>query len=365
MRRELAILVIIVVALGTVGVAGASTYVRWVPVSASNPGLHDSNWSSVLRIYNRALDQVASVDIAFFPTAEGNENPAEVTVEVEPHAALEIPDVVATLFGESRPGALRLRSQLPFEASSRTFNDGGGAGTYGQGVPAFDPDDCLSIHGQALLGAANSAGETGMRSNLGLLNPQPWSDEVMVSLVVLETGEGFGPVTVELGPYGWMQSDAFALFGLQDREVESAVVQAGSLGGGPFAYLSVVDNQTGDGTFVMPVDGTLETTIPRRYDVTMTVNSTEGVELYLIAYDSDQAAEAMVPDPASGWTVDLESTSPERLCYTVYGTAGAAGGEVEVEILYTPQGGEAGRRVQRADRSNAGNIRLDGCHTMD
>lgn len=358
--RGVTVLAVVLVACSSM--AGATTHVRIVPAAASNPGLHGSHWSTELNLYNRAFDQEASIQVAFLPDADGTEFPQEVTVVVEPVSTLSIQDVVATLFGEHRPGALRLTSQVPFEASSRTFNDGAGQGSFGEGIPAVDPDDVLDAW--VLMGAANGPGTAGVRTNLGLVNRGPWDAEVVVVLSIPATGEWFGPVTVDLGPYGWTQQDAFALFGISDRTVDGALV-VGSFSGGVFGYLSRVDNRTGDGTFVLPVDGAIANTLPKQWDVTLTLTYSAGVEVYAIAYDGPGIPETVANDPVSGWTTDLTFTSPADLRYEVLGVFGAGGGTVEVEVEYSFGGGEPGRRVQRLAPGQAGALNLDGCFHME
>jgi hypothetical protein len=198
MGRRIAV-VLVVLAFST-AVAGAAETVRWTPAAASNPGLNGSQWTTALSVHSRATDQTIAVQVAFLPDAAVNSNPTEVTLQVEPEGLVEVQDVVASLFGEHRAGALRLRSAQPFEASSRTFNRGSDVGTFGQGIPAVVDADMPQ--GWVLLGAANRPGADGVRTNLGLLNPTHWDIDVMVGLFLPETSEWVGPVTVSLGPYG-------------------------------------------------------------------------------------------------------------------------------------------------------------------
>lgn len=90
-----------------------------------------------------------------------------------------------------------------------------------------------------------------------------------------------------------------------------------------------------------------------------------GVDIYAVAYGEGQLPEAILPDPPTGWTVDLAFTSPTEVCYEVLGVVGASGGEVEIEVLYTPEGGSTGRKAQGQSWGQAGNIALEGCFQME
>jgi len=358
-------IIVVVALLACATLAGAEDYERWVPVAASNEGLHGSYWTTDLSIFNRARDQATWIHVAFFPDAEGTEEPEEVTLLIEePTAMLEIHDVVAELFGESRPGALRLRSNHPFEASSRTFNIGGADGSHGEGIPAVEPDDFG--RGWVLMSATNIPGPDGMRSNLGLVSSKPSEEEVHLWLTIQDTGELFGPSVVELGPYGWRQLDVFALFGLADSRVDSAKVEVFCFGRRLFPYLSLVDTRSGDGSFILPVSGETELTIPREWEVSITLTHAEGVESYAITYASGSGGYAVVPDPGSGWTVeDLRFISPTTFCYSVVAVAGEGGGDIEVEVLRTPEGGSAASQRSGYGRSDAGPVSVEGCLVLD
>jgi len=347
---------------------GAEDYVRWVPVAASNSGLFGSHWTTDLSIFNRARDNSTYIWVAFLPDAEGVDELEEVRLLIwEPMTVLEIHDVVAELFGESRPGALRLRSNHPFEVSSRTFNVGGAEGSHGEGIPAVDPDDFGSDF--VLMSATNIPGADGMRSNLGLVSRGSRESEVHILLDIPETGEQFGPVVVELGPYGWRQLDVFALFGLADRRVDSATVRTYGWFSlhGLFPYLSLVDTRSGDGSFILPVNGSDERTIPRRWNVSLTMTHSEGVEAFVVTHDSGFGPDTTVPDPESGYTVqDLLFTSPKTFCYTVIAMATLpTGGEVAVEVISTPEDDFGSRGRIRHAIGQAGPLRIDSCRQLN
>lgn len=126
---------------------------RWIPAAASNTGLHGSMWTTDLWLYSQVNDQEMVVTATFYTDQMGTPEPVQATITLPPNASVEIPDAVATLFDEHRPGSIRLEADHPFFARSRTSNTGGDTGTYGQGIPAYTQEDTAT--GYSLLGAAN------------------------------------------------------------------------------------------------------------------------------------------------------------------------------------------------------------------
>jgi hypothetical protein len=354
-------------------IVDAATYTRVVPVAASNEGLYGTHWSTDLSIFSRAEDQWITVQISFMADADGDEAPTQVPVQIAPLSVVDINDVVADLFGGQGTGAIRLESDHPFEATSRTFNDGGGTGVHGEGIPAVDPATYLTPEdpiGPApywmLLGAGNRPGADGERTNIGMVNLFPSQTEVRIELFDPESGEWLGPVTVELGPCGWLQQNLFDMFGVEEWEVDNTMVAVAGLRYDVYAYLSRVDNLSGDGTFIMPVSGWAERTLPRVWEITLTLDYTEGVEAHLFIYDDGGPGEStLVGDPESGWSVTETFESPSTLCYAVYAEADDRGGEVGVERVLVVQGPGGGEGRKGTGRGTAGPLSIEDCIEMD
>ena len=285
MRR---VLITTMVVLLISALAASAEEVHWLPVAASNTGLNQTVWTTDLWIFNRALDAPIEVKLAFLPDVAGSSNPVEVTITVPALTSLCLHEPVGTLFSESRPGAIRLRSEHPFEARSRTYNDGGAMGTYGQGIPALAPSEALG--GGVLLGAANIAGEDGVRTNVGILNP---GDEVIDALVGIydeATGEVIGAKHVDVGPMGWTQFNPFELVGAADTDVSDAVVVVVSFPG-VYTYLSRIDNRSGDAVFVLPFDATDVRLLPRDWTVQVTLTYSSSTTLSAFTYTGEDGAE--------------------------------------------------------------------------
>ena len=116
-------------------IAAGATEEVWIPAAASNPGLQGTSWTTDLWLQSRVIGAPMEITAAFFAYRAGTPSPSETTIVLQPGEHRQIADAVATLFGEDRPGAIRLRSDDPFFAQSRTANDGGDAGSFGQGIP--------------------------------------------------------------------------------------------------------------------------------------------------------------------------------------------------------------------------------------
>jgi len=361
MRR---VLITTVVVLLLSGLAASAEEVRWLPVAASNTGINGTVWTTDLWIFNRALDASIDVKLAFLPDAAGTTSPVEVTVTVPAFNSLYVHDPVGTLFSDSRPGAIRLRSAHPFEARSRTYNSGGSMGTYGQGIPALAPSDALG--GGLLLGAANIQGEDGVRTNLGILNPSEDDQSVLVFVQDGSTLATLGGTHIDVGPMGWTQFNVFDLVGAADSDVSNAIVRVvSSPEPGLFTYLSRVDNRSGDATFVLPFDATGFHLLPRDWTVQVTFTYSGSTAVSDLTYTGEDGSDVTVESPPSGWTTSLTFTSPATFCFAANGMTGEAGGSMEVELLLGPEGEQPARSTRQTESDGAGPLTLEKCVDLD
>ncbi len=225
-------------------------YVRVVPAVASGPGRLGTYWTTHLWLTGFEVDEATRVLLSFYPPNEANWEPVEREVLVAPGTTLDVEDVVASLFGASGPGALVLRSELPFEARSLTASPSpSGPGVVGQGIPAMQRAEYPLYEG-VLLGAANRPGPQGTRTNFGVFN-LGYCDQFVVIEVHADDGDLLGRSGFLLGPAGWKQVDVFGITGLAEEEVPSATVTYST----PLrvaAYLSRIDNATADAAFIPP-----------------------------------------------------------------------------------------------------------------
>lgn len=309
----------------------------WIPAAASNPGRHGTMWTTDLWIHSRVMDAPIEVSAAFFPDQAGTTAPEESVIELDAGEHVKISDAVATLFGENRPGAIRLRSTQPFFAQTRTANDGGMEGSFGQGIPAFSAD--LATQSFTFLGAANRPGNDGIRTNIGIVNTGTDAMEVTIAARDATTLADLGVYRFDIGPHGWFQGDVFDLLGLSDQDVELADVSV--LGRDDLlGYLSQIDNRSGDGTFIAASLGGFIRIDPSGWELVATLTYSEGTTIDWFYYDT-RDGQVSIADPESGFTTGtLYFTPPATVCTRATGQVGAGPewGWMEIKIDRRPIG---------------------------
>lgn len=322
-----------------VSVSGATETTRWLPAAASNPGLQGTMWTTDIWLYNNVFDSENTVFLAFLPDTTGTVEPEEVQITLPPLGQVEIHDVVNTLFGENRAGAIRMRAEHRFEVQSRTFNSGSGTGTFGQGIAAV-PSPASSGEGVVLLGASNDPSDDGVRTNLGVLNPNPETVHVLVFVSGPTTSDLLGFTHFAIGPFGWWQGNVFELIDHASEVVETAWVYA--ISDDPelaiIPYLSRVDNASGDGTYIQGLDGQSEYTRPVDWTIEIAItapNATVDSLTVTIADGESQVFE----DPDETVTLTAEDMlGPFTTCWSVEGTSPAdSWTSVKVDVLATAE----------------------------
>ena len=343
--------------------------IRWVPAAASVHGQFGTSWTTDLWIHNMATDEPITVFISLYSSQDGASPTDEVGVEVPPVTPVKIEDVVGGLLGVSRAGALRLRSEHPFEARSRTFNDGGASGSFGQGIPAFDPAESLPFG--ALVGAANIVGVEGVRTNLGILNPGEEAVDVLVFVFNAadnQTAEFLATFQVDIGPYGWFQSDLFALAGLELEDFDNvyAVVVGDPTVIDPstplFSYLSRIDNLSGDAVFIEPFLNLRYSTEAPVATVRYSLETTGGFTPFYLTYSSSGDGDQTVVLPEGDWETEVTLDANRILCFKAtghvpIGSEGSASACMEFEV----EGGGSGIACQSCDTEAGELCELEIC----
>ncbi|MCP4590001.1 MAG: hypothetical protein GY842_04605 [bacterium] len=336
MRWNISFLVLAIVGFCLLSPASVSAEEeRWIPVAASNTGRFGSDWATDLWINSQVSDREIAVTIAFLPDAAGSTTPLEATVDVPALSILEIVDVVGSLLGEYGAGALRLRSTGKFEVRSRTYTGDPETGTFGQGVPGLTLDEALED--SVLVGAANLLGPRGVRSNVGFVNPSPEPCELRIGVVDQYTGASVGTeVELELGPYGRYQGNVFELVGAPDHETQNAGVAAvvSPTSEPIYAYLSRIDNQTNDGTFMLAFSGDSGRATGHYHRLDFTLTYTDGVTLETLSYPGEDGNEIIVENPPSGMTEVLQILGPMEWCFLLSGWS-SGGDLIEFVVEYT------------------------------
>lgn len=337
----------------------------WIPAAASNPGLHGTAWTTDLWLLNRVIDMSIEVTAAFFPDREGTATPEEAVVTLDAGSQIEIRDAVMTLFGEHRAGAIRLRSEHPFSAQSRTANNAGSSGSFGQGIPAFSPTDTTEAF--TFLGSANRPGNGGVRTNIGLVNLGDEEETVSIFARDAETRSDLGVRQITIGANGWFQDDVFSLLDIDQQVVELADVAVFGAGASLLGYLSRVDNRSGDGTFIAPTIAERVHGAPGTWEL-KAVLTFEDAFMHWFEYDLPDGTVVRVDDPDSGFdTGTLYFTGPATFCTRTSGEAGPGPnwGVMEIKIDRRQIGGTWYRGRHQYSTEPTGSMDQEYCVEMN
>ena len=218
---------------------------NYIAAAAHTGGVNQSVWRTDLDIHNTSGSS-QTVVVELLTADQANEMPHSVSMMLAPYSSVRYRDVIDSLFGAEGVGALRvLADGGSVRVSSRSYNDEG-EGTYGQGIPSADGAIGFGEVGR-LVGLSQSGdSSTGFRTNVGLVNLTAGS--VMVTIDLYDGDGGLiGSVTRTLDAFE--QTQINGIFP-EATDVGYAEVWTNTPGGRFLAYGSVVDNSTGDPTYV-------------------------------------------------------------------------------------------------------------------
>ncbi|GEM_PF-3469094 len=229
-------------------ISSCETYITtYVPVVAHTPGTNDTSWKSDVVIMN-PTPQRQAVTLSYLPSGFDNTYPVMHSFPIEPGQSKRIVDVVDYYFQNSYPsGALKIETTEDLLISSRTYNDVSD-GTFGQNIlPSSDSDMVHDGQNAVLVGLSENAQ---FRTNLGLVNTGPLLSTIIAKLYNSE-GLELDTRNYYLKPYSHLQigqvfKDAIDV-SLDNGYIVLSSVESGSTFIG---YASVVDNVSGDATFV-------------------------------------------------------------------------------------------------------------------
>jgi hypothetical protein len=222
---------------------------------------NNSHWQSDVRVtHTYALP----TRVQLIYTAAGSTTSQQTTMLIPPGQTVALDDILARWFGaDATAGATGILEVRPLDtagsgrvvASSRLYNMTD-KGSYGQFVPAIPFSRFASLtQPQSLIAVAQSSA---FRTNFGLVNDNVPS---AVALTAFSgAGEKLFETTMNLGAGEQKQLGAiFAAHGIatDDARVELRVLTSGAR---VFSYASMVDNATGDPSFVMPSTATTAAT---------------------------------------------------------------------------------------------------------
>ena len=231
-----------------------------VPVVARTPGLNGTIWSTSLEIHNPG-DQSAEIALFFNRSGFDNTTPAaSAQAVVEARSTAVFDDLLVEAFElADDAGSLDIASSVPVFAHARIANYGGAAGSYGQSAPAVPAawalgnDDVPGADPDADVATLFECRENAdSRCNLGIASTA--NTPIAVQVTAWSGPDAVGtPLTLELDPFSHTQVNRV----LQTMGAAAAGGIRLEIVGGPgsagrfFAYMSSVDNQSGDAVFLL------------------------------------------------------------------------------------------------------------------
>lgn len=218
----------------------------WVPVSASSPGVGVSYWTTNACFFNPG-DISLEFTAAFLPIGQDNTNSSATdTQNLLSKELFCYDDFIVDAYGqEGGAGGSIVTADAAVLFGSRisTPSNDIADGTYGQYVPGFNPVELFAAGETAFLPDARE--NDAFRSNLGLLNAT--SSTNMVDITVYKDGGVVAEAVRNLSPRELIQINrVLDKFGLSGDGYYLTVTGSGALS----TYLSVIDNETDDPTFI-------------------------------------------------------------------------------------------------------------------
>jgi hypothetical protein len=231
-----------------------------VPASASLHGNAGTFFHTDLWVMNRDRLHIDGLPVtAFLRCLTGLPACAlpypPVTFTLHPRETRVFKDALVTLFGAAEAaGAIELTydsSIGALSATSRTYTPDLPNPTKGTGIPALDAGEARTR--TLFLGLAGAGDlSSGFRSNAGAYNPGDAAVDVTFTLLSSGGSVLGAPVTRTFSPHEAIQiNDVFLAAGIPGTVTTNAVLVV-SAPTPVFAYVTVIDNQSGDQVYVTP-----------------------------------------------------------------------------------------------------------------
>lgn len=227
--------------------------VQWlIPAAASTPGAGDSDWKTQVVVANPSAETVTAT---LYFAAKGTAWPGVMlpgTHSIPAKGTLYIDDPLV----DSNPASgLMYVSVDSIDAvvSTRTYNLGDGGATFGQGIPGI-PLDTAQSSSTVILPLTHSVPGF-FHTNVGFVQTSAGQLRTRVTIHA-SSGATVATKTYSQGAAFKQINDVFADMGVSEQSVEGGWIEVESIGGSPAfwtAYASVIDDQTGDPTYVGPV----------------------------------------------------------------------------------------------------------------
>lgn len=226
----------------------------YIATGAHQPGYNNTTWRTDLEVHNPGATTV-TYRVSLLKRDTDNRSAQTVELSLRSGRSAHYPDMLFDPFGFEGAAALRV---TPVDGSllihSRTYNQLA-LGSYGQFVPGMNRAQAL-VSGQEarLVGLFHDPSLTaGSRTNFGMVNASPAPINVEVSFR-RSLGGSLGTRVYELKALEFRQiNKAFEEVTHEPVVAGYLVVKVTTTGGRLYAYVSMVDNVTGDAIFIPAV----------------------------------------------------------------------------------------------------------------
>lgn len=232
-----------------------------LPVAARTRGANSTVWSTRLELMNPGDDPVQLSLLFNLSNADNTTPAASAQAEIGPGTVLTFPDLLLDAFNlADASGSVDIVATAPIFGHARIANDGGSSGSFGQSAPALPADWALASDpapgadpaaGVAVLFGVRENGD--FRSNLGIASTASTPLTVVISAAADGSPVGT-PLQIELPPYSHHQINRILTeLGVAPGTpgVLVRVAAAAGVTGRFFAYLSEIDNLSGDAVVVL------------------------------------------------------------------------------------------------------------------
>lgn len=224
------------------------SYSYIIPASAKAIGQNNTNWLSDLSIYNPSSQNIY-VYAFFLKISEDNTGSSGIEILVPSQKMHKFQDVLNSFFNQNNTsGGIFFTSDNNFQIVSRTYNDLGTTGTYGQFIPSINLNNFLSSNENGYL--LNLIQNNGFRTNAGFVNFSERECSFNVNFYK-EGGILIGTIPVNLKPFSYIQLLS-PISQLTSEQVESAYALINDISSSSkiTGYASIVDNISSDPIFV-------------------------------------------------------------------------------------------------------------------
>ena len=221
----------------------------YIPAAAKIAGGFGTNWVTDVVLHNPE-DVAVTAALYYLPAGTDNSGALPHIVSINAQTSLKIHDVVDTLFGaDGTSGAIRIIASASLIIGSRTYNDQGADGTYGQSIDGLPADNAFgNLNHPRLIQLAKNAA---YRTNMGFVNTTAAPITLDVYIYAGADATFIGTWSITLSAYEqYQESNIIQDLTSADVDDAYAVITTLTTGGRYFAYASVVDNRTGDPTYI-------------------------------------------------------------------------------------------------------------------